>query len=255
MIIVGIFLLIASFFALSSKSKDKENWGKRLFEVISLKVTDYYFKGSPAKVTMFFLRILFGIFETYAIGTPLVRLSTNRAVNSSSWEVLLQWSAIDTTVTIVFAMLASIVVIVYLIKNKQSSSSEEKLDRIQEDTQELRNSRDVILERLDKAHSASLKHLLPVFRKDIEALNVKSANQYLDKILEEVKVNYPNDKALLSSIYCYKARCVRFIKGVDSKPLFKKAYALMSESGEIIPEVIEGALFVNCIKRNKETSK
>lgn len=255
MIIVGVILFLASFFALRSKSEDKENWGKRLFEVISLKVTDYYFKGSPAKVTMLFLRFLFGIFETYAIGTPLVRLSTNKAINNSSWEILLQWSAVDTTVTIVFALLASIVVTVYLIMNKQSTSSEEKLDKIQEDTQELKNSRDLILERLDKANSASIKHLLPVFRKDIEALNVKSANQYLDKIQEEVKLNYPNDKALLASIYCYKARCVRFIKGVDSKPIFEKAYALMSESGEIIPEVVEGALFVNCIKRNFEVSK
>lgn len=255
MIIVGILLLLASFFALSSKSEANESWGKRLFEVISLKVTDYYFKGSPAKVTMLFLRILFGIFETYAIGTPLIRLSTNRDVNNSSWELLLQWSAIDTSVALVFAILASIVVIVYLIKNKQNTLSEEKLDKIQEDTQELKNSRDVILERLDKANSASLKHLLPVFRKDIEALNVKSANQYLDKILEEVKVNYSNDKALLASIFCYKARCVRFIKGVDSKPLFEEAYALMSESGEIIPEVVEGMLFINCVKRNAEMSK
>ena len=48
---------------------------------------------------------------------------------------------------------------------------------------------------------------------------------------------------------------MRFIKGIDCKPLFEEAYALMSESGETIPEVVEGMLFINCVKRNAELSK
>ena len=169
--------------------------------------------------------------------------------------MLFQWNTVDTTVTVVFAVLATIVVIVYLFKNKQEIAALEKLDIIQEDTQDLKNTGHLILQRLDKANSAALRHLLPILRKDIEALNVISANQYLDKILEEVNNNYPHDKALLSSIYCYKARCVRFIKGIDCKPLFEKAYDLMLEADEEIPEVIEGALYVNCIRRNADKSR
>ena len=48
-----------------------------MFRVISLKVTDYFCKGTPTKVVMLFLRIVAGMYSAAAIAYPFIRAGVN----------------------------------------------------------------------------------------------------------------------------------------------------------------------------------
>lgn len=71
-ICIILLIVIAVIFWKKQSKQDTSAWEK-LFEVISLRVTDYFCKGTPTKVVMYFLRGVFGLYEVSAFTYPTVR--------------------------------------------------------------------------------------------------------------------------------------------------------------------------------------
>ena len=96
MIIIVVILLIISVFILRMKHrKQSVSFWEDLFRVISLKVTDYFCKGTPTRVVMLFLRVVAGMYSATAIACPLIRAGVNMSGEKDYWDLFVefQWDS------------------------------------------------------------------------------------------------------------------------------------------------------------------
>ena len=132
--IVIILLLLSSGLYLFNKAKHDDDapvW-KRLIEAISMKVVDYYFKGTPTKIVAIFLRGIFSMYSIVALGYPTIKAFRQASDTNSFWAVLISWDGVSTRMTCFFMLAATVVVLVYLIMHREEAmvASEESVRNI-----------------------------------------------------------------------------------------------------------------------------
>lgn len=262
-ICIILLVIVAVIFWKKQSKQDSSAWEK-LFEVISLKVTDYFCKGTPTKVVMLFLRGVFGLYEVSAFTYPTVRAGIECSKETGFWTLFLsfQFDVVSNVLTCIFLCCVTLVVVVYLIVYRNEDKIVEILNRLDSNVKnmskkvdsaynqglETAGKVDVIFDKLDGVDSSVIKHLLPDLKDSICSLKVNTANRYLDTIWKEIQINCKKDFALQSYILYLQGECARFINGEDSATFHKRAYDLMTRSGDDEEEILEGVIYEACKK-------
>lgn len=262
-ICIILLVIVAVIFWKKQSKQDTSAWEK-LFEVISLKITDYFCKGTPTKVVMLFLRIVFGLYEVSAFTYPTVRAGIECSKETGFWTLFLsfQFDVVSNVLTYIFLGCITLVVVVYLIVYRHEDkileilnsivlvikNMSKKVDSAYNQGVVTAGKIDVILDKLDVVDSTVVMHLLPDFKDSICSLKVNTANRYLDTIWKEIQINCKKDFALQSYILYLQGECARFINGEDSATFHKRAYDLMKRSGDDEEEILEGVIYEACKK-------
>ena len=196
-ILVVIILLLTSFFLYQNR-KTEINGGfwRNLFATISLKVVDYFCKGTPTKVVMAFLRGAFGMYTVVSLGYPTVKALYTSDGTKDFFEILLSWDDVNWTFTFFFLGIIAVVVIAYFICNRYESKTirhiEQTADVINQTTTETSRKLDKVLGLLQDKQNKIIQHLLPQTIESIKGLNVKTALSYLTTMKDEVEATYPD---------------------------------------------------------------
>ena len=271
MVIIAILLIISVFILrIKHRNKDVSFW-EDLFRVISLKVTDYFCKGTPTKVVMLFLRIVSGMYSATAIAYPFIRAGVNMSGEKNYWDLYVefQWDFVSQIMTYTFLGGVTLVVLAYLLLYKNEDKIEEyfknesnrfdhiddTLDNIKLQSEMADGKIDNLISKIDGVGSSVIKHLLPNLRESINSLKMATAQQYLDTIWREVEINYKKEYGLQASILYLMGECARFTKNAESKALHKKAYDLMKRGGDADGLVLEGVIYEACRKQEYEKAE
>lgn len=267
MIVVLFIIIIVAFFTLIERGKDEEHsFWKGFFQKITLKVIDYYCKGTPTKVVILTIRGILLMYECVAIGYPLVRAGLKFDGSKNYWSSWLecQWDSVSSTTTYVF--LGSIVAlcVIYLLTYKNEEKIEEltywikeafhnvfrKLGSLQTSVTTIGSDITDIKTQMKNMSSvglSTLEHLIPEIHGSILQLKVKTATKYLETIQKELEVASIQNNKLTSYINYNLGLCARFTKDKKSGPYFRKAYQQMKSVGIQNPNIIEEMVRVLCL--------
>ena len=147
-LIVTIFLLTSFFLYQNKKKEETEGFWRNLFAIISLKVVDYFCKGTPTKVVMAFLRCAFGIYTAVSVGYPTVKALYTSDGTKDFFEIMLSWDDVNWTFTLIFMAIIAVVVIAYFICNRYESKS---IRHIEQTTETINETTMESSRKLDKA--------------------------------------------------------------------------------------------------------
>lgn len=256
-VLVVIILLLTSFF-LCQNRKTEINGGfwRNLFATISLKVVDYFSKGTPTKVVMTFLRGAFGMYTVVSLGYPTVKALYTSDGTKDFFEILLSWDDVNWTFTIIFLGIIAVVVIAYLICNRFESKPirhiEKTTDAINQTTMENSRKLDKVLGLLQAKQNSIIQHLLPQTIESIKRLKVKTALSYLTTMKDEVEATYPDDYLLKAELLYWMGCCLRYTDEKKSRETLTEAYEMMKASGKENSQIVAGMVYVFC-RDGKET--
>ena len=272
MIIIVVILLIISVFILRMKHrKQSVSFWEDLFRVISLKVTDYFCKGTPTRVVMLFLRVVAGMYSATAIACPLIRAGVNMSGEKDYWDLFVefQWDSVGKSMTYGFLAAVVLVVVVYLLLYKNEDKIDEyfkkvfkrmdhvdaKIGKVMSQGAEIKDTINMFLSKIGGVDSSVIKRLMPNLRESINSLKMVTANKYLNTIWQEVEINYTNDYGLKASIMYLMGECARFLKNADSMELHKKAYDFMKRGEDVDEFVLEGVIYEACRSHEYEKAE
>lgn len=286
MTILYFILLVIAIFVFSTKKRNGgDTFWNELFKVVTLKITDYYCKGSPTKVVMFFMKVICILFELTAIGYPTIKAAISQNEEKGFWSLFIefQWDTMSNVMTISFLFSVVIVVIVYLICNKKedkiinfypkvidgnikilskindiqdgNTHIKASVDGISTQVDALDNKVQSVISYLDNGDNNIAKHLLLDLKNSIENLNVITALQYLQTIWKEIELSDKDNFKLKASIQYLMGECARYVKGVNSRDYHEKAYKFMHRGGDQDREIIGGMVFEFCRKKDFDSAK
>lgn len=142
MIIVVILIVLVSAFSLKAKFDNEAgeySFWKKLFYVLTLKVFDYYFKGTPTKVIMYFMRLLSSAYMGFSFFEPIVKAGVLYSKNKGFFNLWLEFQYDNTSmyITVLYFVCMTVTVCVYFIFRKNEASIEQffniiakKIDKI-----------------------------------------------------------------------------------------------------------------------------
>ena len=258
-IILFIIVLILRY---RHRNKDVSFW-QDLLRAVTLKVTDYFCKGTPTKVVMLYLKTSCFLYGGISLAYPIIRagLEYDKQNNFGKLFLEFQWDSFGSTSSYIFLILNSFVVIFYFLRYR-SDDIAEAIKKIlhrtknieQQNEQLLSNDRNMdeklteILSKL-KSTSSSIKTLLPKLKESINSLKVKTASEYLDTIWNEVKA-HQEDYSLQATILYLQGECARFTKCGNSKSYHERAYNLMKKAGKSDEQILTGVIYEACRSRD-----
>jgi len=187
MVFIVVFLLLLSsglyLFNKSRRDEDTPFW-KGLVEAISMKVVDYYCKGTPTKIVAMFLRGIFSIYSMVALGYPTIKAFYKGSDAKSFFEILVTWDGVSTNLTILFVVVATVVVVVYLILHRYEAQTTKAIMETAERSIKI----EALGERIMLQNDEILKRLVDDdFQKIKEKMNGISASEYQkEAVLREV---------------------------------------------------------------------
>ena len=263
MIIIALIISLISLFVLRSKQDEQElSFWKDLFSAITLKVTNFYCKGTPTKVVMMFFRVIVILYEGTACVCPIVRAWVGSSDTNGFWSLFIQfqYDSVSSTMTYIFLGCCFVAVIVYLFTYRYEDDIEKKVTdllsgirrveehtvRIELNTSEIKEDVSKLVSRLNGIGSDVVKHLLPDFQESINSLKVNTASRYLETVWKEVEISDKNNYTLKASVRYMQGECAKFMKKSDSNTFHKQAYGLMKKSGENDEDVLEGVIYEAC---------
>lgn len=241
----------------NNETSNCKKW-ERVLKIISLKVVDYYCKGTSTKALLLFLRLSFELFSSYLFAIPICRLLINFKTNSQNWQLLFEWNSTDWNVLLLFIVICAIVTIVYFVCNKYDSKKINDIARKTEETfqvvnhnndklQKMEDVQTVMLNLLQKPLNDTINNLLPDIESHIQSLKLKTAYDFLKTIKKEVELNFPKEKALHAAIYFLMGECSRYIAPKRSLDEYKQAYFLMPQNEvEYYSRIVPSMIFVYC---------
>lgn len=268
--ILTFTLLGVIFERVSMRRGPKPTFWHVLWETITLKAVNYVFNTSNARVTIFSIKSLMGLFWAYCLGWPTIKCAISSNGNFWGTWLSLEWGTIDLTVLIIIAVLIGAIVCFYLWKNpgKKQLIDEDKelLNKISNDVAITRSSTDDHLPKLQseienvgsgihniekslyKANSSNRAIIIQnirTVREDIEALRIKSALNHLESLEKQWEEFCPSDSFSHALILYWKGCCKKFSNYVEAVVLYKQAFQL---SVETAPKdfIIEGYIFALC---------
>lgn len=250
-IIIFTILLLTSFFLYQNrKTEGNVGFWRNLYATISLKVVDYFCKGTPTKVVMAFLRGAFGIYTAASVGYPTVKALYTSDGTKEFFEILLSWDDVNWTFTLIFLIIIAAVIIIYLICNRYESKSihhiEQTADTINETTTETSRKLDKVLGLLQDKQNTIIQHLLPQTIESIKGLKVKTALSYLTTMKDEVEATYPDDYLLKAELLYWMGCCLRYTDEKKSRETLTEAYEMMKASGKENANIVAGMVYVLC---------
>lgn len=151
MTIISLILFLISFFWFRSKSKsEKESW-KDLFSAISMKVTDFYCKGTPTKIVMGFLKLEMILFEAIAFGMPIIRAAITKG-DKGFWQLFceFQFDGISVETAKWFLYIAAGVVVLYLFTYRNEDKIVSLFEKIQSSLKDLKIGQKEIKNKVDR---------------------------------------------------------------------------------------------------------
>ena len=263
MIFIAFIISLISFFILRSKQDKHElSFWKDLFSAVTLKVTNFYCKGTPTKVVMMFLRVILIVYEGTAFACPIIRASIGCSETNGFWKLFVQfqYDSVSSTTTYIFLGCSFVVVMIYQFTYRNECDIEKKLADLLSTTKRVENSttqielntsetkEDVrkLLSQLNGIGSDVVKHLLPDFQESINFLKVITASKYLETVWKEIEISDKNNYTLKASVRYMQGECAKFMKKSDSNTFHKQAYDLMKKSGEDDEDILEGVIYEAC---------
>lgn len=264
MTIIWIVILFIIILILRHRHRNKDvSFWQDLFRVITLKVTDYFCKGTPTKIVMLYLKTSCILYGGVSLTYPIIRAGIEYDKHNSFGKLFLefQWDSFGSTSSCIFLIINSFVVLFYFWRYR-SDDVTEAIKKIlhhtknieQQNNQILSNDKNIngklneILSKL-KSTSSSIKTLLPKLKESINSLKVKTASEYLDTIWDEVKA-YQEEYSLQATVLYLQGECVRFTKGSNSKSYHERAYNLMKKAGESDEQILTGVIYEACRSRD-----
>ena len=256
-ILIVAILLLTSFFLYHNKNTEGNgSFWRNLYATISLKVVDYFCKGTPTKVVMVFLRGAFGVYTVASVSYPTVKALYICDGAKEFFEILLSWDDVNWNFTLLFLVIISAVVIAYLICNKYESKAirhiEQTTDTVNKTTMESSQKLDKVLALLQNKQNIIIQHLLPLTVESIKGLKVKTALSYLTTMKEEVEATYPDDYLLKGELLYWMGCCLRYTDEKKSREILTEAYENMKASGKVDADIVAGMVYVLC-RDEKET--
>ena len=249
-LIVTLLLLTSFCLYQNRKTQGNDGFWRNLYATISLKVVDYFCKGTPTKVVMAFLRGAFGIYTVVSVGYPTVKALYTSDGTKEFFEILLSWDDVNWTFTLVFLIIIAAVVIAYLICNRYESKSirhiEQTADTINETTTETSRKLDKVLGLLQDKQNTIIQHLLPLTIESIKGLKVKTALSYLTTMKDEVEATYPDDFLLKAELLYWIGCCLRYTDEKKGRETLTEAYKMMKASGKENADIVAGMVYVLC---------
>lgn len=235
-----------------------------LLRTVTLKVTDYFCKGTPTKVVMLYLKTSCFLYGGISLTYPIIRAGLEYDNENSFGKLFLefQWDSFGSTSSYIFLIINSLVVIFYFWRYR-SDDVVEAINKIlhrtknieQQNEQLLSNDRNMgeqlneILLKLGGTLS-SIKTLLPNLKESINSLKVKTASDYLNTIWDEVQIHNQEDNSLQATILYLQGECARFAKDGNSKSYHERAYQLMKKVGKIDEQILTGVIYEACRSRD-----
>lgn len=261
MIIILLIVILLVFLILRFRHRNSEiTFLQDLFKVVTLKVVDYFCKGTPTKVVMLYLKISCYLYGGMSLTYPIIRAGIECDTNNSFGKLFLefQWDSIGSTSSYLFLVCNTIVVIFYFWKYRSDDVVDvinrifRRVEKIEVQNNKLLSNDNIMLEKLEHielqigSSSSSIKQLLPKLNESIDELKVETASKYLDTIWNEIQIHYKHDFALQASILYLQGECARFTKGKDSKDFHIRAYEYMKRAGECDGQILEGMILEAC---------
>lgn len=186
MTIIYIILLIIAIIILIVK--DKDSFFKNLFKVVTLKITDYYCKGTKTKVVMTYMKVVGLLYEGSAIGYPIIKAGVNCNQEKGFWSLFIeyQWDSVSSVMTYLFLGSVTIVVLVYLFFDRNDDNVINTLTevkkrndnilsgvvRVHTHVESVDAKLDAVLSNLNSSDLGITEHLLPELRESISKLKV-----------------------------------------------------------------------------------
>ena len=239
MIIIVFIISLISFFILRNKQDKQElSFWKDLLSAVTLKVTNFYCKGTPTKVVMMFLRVILILYEGTAFACPIIRASIGCSETNGFWKLFVQfqYDSVSSTTTYIFLVCCFVVVIVYLFIYRYEDNIEKKVTdllssirrvedhtaRIESNTSEIKEDVSKLVCRLNGIGSDVVKHLLPDFQESINSLKVNTASKYLETVWKKIEISDKNNYALKASVRYMQGECAKFMKKSNSNTFHKQ---------------------------------
>ena len=119
MIIILLIVILLVFLILRFRHHNSETtFFQDLFKVVTLKVLDYFCKGTPTKVVMLYLKSSCFLYGGMSLTYPIIRAGIECNTNNSFGKLFLefQWDTIGSTSSYLFLVCNTIVVIFYFWK-------------------------------------------------------------------------------------------------------------------------------------------
>lgn len=261
MTIIWLIILVIIVVLLRRLHADKNvSFGQDLFRVVTLKVVDYFCKGTPTKVIMLYLKTSCILYGGISFTYPIIRagLECNKQNSFGKLFLEFQWDSFGSTASYIFLIFNSVVVIFYFWRYRSDDVVElitnifHRTDNIEKQNNLLLSNDkimdkklDLILSQLGNAES-SIKHLLPLLKESIDTLKVEIASKYLNTIWNETLLRCKNDYSLQATIQYLQGEYARFAKGGNSKLYHDGAYQLMKKAGENDEQILAGVIYETC---------
>ena len=255
-VILFIIILILRY---RHHNKDVSFW-QDLFRVVTLKVIDFFCKGTPTKVIMLYLKTSCFLYGGISLAYPIIRAGLEYDKQNDFGKLFFefQWDSFGSTSSCIFLIFNSLVVIFYFVRYR-SDDVTETIKKILHRTKNLEQQNEQLLsndknmgkklnEILSKlgSMSSSINTLLPNLKESINSLKVKTASKYLDTIWDEVQAHYQEDYSLQATILYLQGECARFVKGGNSKSYHERAYNLMKRARKSDENILAGAIYEAC---------
>lgn len=258
-----ILFIIVVILRYRHRNRDVSFW-QDLLRVVTLKVTDYFCKGTPTKVVMLYLRTSCILYGGASLTYPIIRAGLEYDKQNSFGKLFLefQWDSFGSVSSCIFLIINSLVVIFYFWRYRSDDVTEaikkilHRTKNIEQQNEQLlsndKNMGEKLNEILSKlgSMSSTIRTLLPKLKESINSLKVKTASEYLDTIWGEVKVYYQEDYSLQATILYLQGECARFAKGGNSKSYHERAYNLMKKAGKSDEQILTGAIYEACRSRD-----
>lgn len=262
MIIIFLIVILLVFLILRFRHRNSEiTFLQDLLKAVTLKVVDYFYKGTPTKVVMLYLKSSCLLYGGMSLTYPIIRAGIECNTNNSFGKLFLefQWDSIGITSSYLFLVCNTLVVIFYFWKYRSDDVVDvlnnifHRAEKIEGQNIKLLSNDNIMLKKLEQiesqigSNSSSIKRLLPKLNESINELKVETASKYLDTIWNEIQVHYKKDLALQASILYLQGECARFYaKGKDSKDFHARAYEYMKRGGGCDGQILEGMIFEAC---------
>lgn len=250
-VLIVIILLLTSFFLYQSDGME-ENGGfwRNLYATISLKVVNYFCKGTPTTVAILFLRCAFGMYAVGSISYPTVKALYTCNDSKEFFEILLSWDDVNCYFTIAFLGIIAVVVIAYFICNRYESKAirhiKQTTETINEAAKETNQKLDRVLGLLQNKNNTVIQHLMPLTIESIRGLKVQTALSYLTTMKDEVDASYPDDFLLKAELLYWMGCCLRYSDEKKSREVLTEAYKKMKASGKENAIITAGMVYVLC---------
>ena len=241
---------------------DDSSFWHSLWQSFTFKAVTYFFNTSNAKVVMQYMKYTTWICSSVMLGWPAIKAFFSSGDMGFQMLISLDWGDLDTCILLCYLILNTIVIIIYLCKNKgkQQLSDEDKhtLEATKETSdqtlglvQQNNYGIDKLLEFAKDGISTTIKRLLPDIVEEVKSLRLISAQKKLVTLKNEAERLCPENKELKSSIYLWLGICGQYTNIPECTSSIDTAYECLVDSGEIIPEeILAMKIFSECAKSN-----